>query len=116
MVGKWHLGYSSWQVTPRSRGFETFYGIFQGQGDSYTHTLCISFDVAGGLDPAILEILQAIWPDGACGYDLWNGYFSQMRNDNGEYIDDLYIENAIDLLNDIEITHFHFSTKILLPF
>ena len=32
LVGKWHLGFCSWDMTPTFRGFDTFYGIYLGQG------------------------------------------------------------------------------------
>ena len=37
MIGKWHLGFCSWSYTPRYRGFDSFYGIYLGAGDHYTH-------------------------------------------------------------------------------
>lgn len=38
-VGKWHLGHCSWDHTPVKRGFETFYGFFNGALDYYTKKL-----------------------------------------------------------------------------
>ena len=29
MLGKWHLGYASWNMTPTARGFDTHYGYYQ---------------------------------------------------------------------------------------
>lgn len=39
MVGKWHLGYSSWAQTPTRRGFKSYLGYLQGQTDYYNRTL-----------------------------------------------------------------------------
>ena len=37
MIGKWHLGFCSWSYTPLYRGFDSFYGMYLGAGDHYTH-------------------------------------------------------------------------------
>ncbi|XP_066957754.1 arylsulfatase B-like isoform X2 [Macrobrachium rosenbergii] len=36
-VGKWHLGYCSWAYTPTYRGFDTFYGYYNGAENYLTH-------------------------------------------------------------------------------
>jgi arylsulfatase B/arylsulfatase I/J len=36
MVGKWHLGYSTWQHTPTERGFDSFYGYYNGHIDYWS--------------------------------------------------------------------------------
>ncbi|KAK7086018.1 hypothetical protein SK128_026978 [Halocaridina rubra] len=38
VVGKWHVGFCSWDYTPTSRGFDSFYGHYTGGQDYYTHT------------------------------------------------------------------------------
>lgn len=38
-IGKWHLGHCSWSHTPLSRGFDSFYGYFNGATDYYTKKL-----------------------------------------------------------------------------
>ncbi|CAM1305413.1 Uncharacterised protein g4037 [Pycnogonum litorale] len=37
LVGKWHLGYCNWKMTPTHRGFDSFYGFYNGAIDYYTH-------------------------------------------------------------------------------
>ncbi|XP_068240198.1 arylsulfatase B-like isoform X2 [Palaemon carinicauda] len=41
-IGKWHLGFCSWDYTPLKRGFDTFYGFYTGASDYYTHKRAIS--------------------------------------------------------------------------
>ncbi|XP_068244525.1 arylsulfatase B-like [Palaemon carinicauda] len=36
-IGKWHLGFCSWDYTPTKRGFDTFYGFYTAATDYYTH-------------------------------------------------------------------------------
>ncbi|XP_066985389.1 arylsulfatase B-like isoform X2 [Macrobrachium rosenbergii] len=36
-IGKWHLGFCSWDYTPLKRGFDTFYGYYTGSEDYYSH-------------------------------------------------------------------------------
>ncbi|KAL5259356.1 hypothetical protein ACHWQZ_G009712 [Mnemiopsis leidyi] len=38
-IGKWHLGHCSWDHTPTKRGFDSFYGYFNGATDYYTKEL-----------------------------------------------------------------------------
>uniref|UniRef100_A0A4D5S1P0 Putative arylsulfatase b n=1 Tax=Ixodes scapularis TaxID=6945 RepID=A0A4D5S1P0_IXOSC len=37
MVGKWHLGFCKDEFKPTKRGFDTFYGIYNGDSDYWTH-------------------------------------------------------------------------------
>ncbi|XP_077513069.1 arylsulfatase B-like [Amblyomma americanum] len=48
LVGKWHLGHYAKAFTPACRGFDTFYGFYNGEEDYYSHTL--SYENHTGLD------------------------------------------------------------------
>jgi len=37
IVGKWHLGFTSWEHTPTFRGFSSFYGFYGCAQDYYWH-------------------------------------------------------------------------------
>ncbi len=43
-IGKWHLGHCSWDHTPIKRGFDSFYGFYNGGTDYYTKILDQGFD------------------------------------------------------------------------
>ena len=38
MVGKWHLGFCNYDMTPTHRGFDTFYGMYNGKAGYFNHT------------------------------------------------------------------------------
>ena len=44
IVGKWHLGFTSWEHTPTFRGFQSFYGFYGCAQDYYLHGSAGSLD------------------------------------------------------------------------
>ena len=49
LVGKWHLGFKTWDYTPLRRGFDSTYGFFAGSQDYWNHeSLCWAGAVENG--------------------------------------------------------------------
>lgn len=44
-VGKWHLGYYNWASTPTERGFDSWYGYYNGMEDYYNHEIANYLDL-----------------------------------------------------------------------
>lgn len=40
-IGKWHVGYSTFRHLPRGRGFNSYLGYLQGQGDYFKHNFAV---------------------------------------------------------------------------
>lgn len=38
-IGKWHLGFHQKKYTPMMRGFDSFFGYYNGYQDYYDHTV-----------------------------------------------------------------------------
>ena len=51
MVGKWHLGYNKWDYTPTYRGFDSFYGYYNGAEDHFTHKVLHILDFRDNKEP-----------------------------------------------------------------
>jgi arylsulfatase A-like enzyme len=77
MIGKWHLGYSSWAYTPTLRGFDSHFGYFQAAEDYYTH--------------------QATF-EGITGLDLWRNR-TVVSDQSGTYSTTLFKNEAISVIN-----------------
>jgi arylsulfatase B/arylsulfatase I/J len=81
MIGKWHLGYASWDFTPTGRGFDSHAGYFQGEVDYFKKT----FDRPG---------MAA-----ATGLDFWRNR-TVARDAVGTHSMDFYMAEAERLLDE----------------
>ncbi|XP_065306096.2 arylsulfatase J-like [Dermacentor albipictus] len=76
IVGKWHLGYYSFNYTPTYRGFDSFLGMHVGPTDYYTHVLK--------------------W-DGLQGLDFWHNT-EPLTTENGTYATTLFTTRAKSII------------------
>lgn len=50
-VGKWHIGHAAWEYTPTFRGFDSFFGFYNGGEDHFTHQLERSYGLRRDRSP-----------------------------------------------------------------
>jgi arylsulfatase A-like enzyme len=86
-VGKWHCGSYTWDHTPAKRGFDTFFGLFLGGQDYFTHR-------------------QGRWLDFREDYHDTNGDFvDHLRDDmDGLYSTNLFSEKSQELIRNHDKT------------
>eukprot|EP00927_Polykrikos_kofoidii_P030229 TRINITY_DN26040_c0_g1_i1.p1 TRINITY_DN26040_c0_g1~~TRINITY_DN26040_c0_g1_i1.p1 ORF type:complete len:661 (+),score=73.21 TRINITY_DN26040_c0_g1_i1:98-1984(+) len=84
-VGKWHLGFFRWDVTPTFRGFASFYGYY-GEGEHYlSHRYRNAYDFRRDEGPF-------------CGLNC-----SVVERQAGKYSTELFTERSINLIAEHDV-------------
>ncbi|XP_014470868.1 PREDICTED: arylsulfatase B-like [Dinoponera quadriceps] len=79
MVGKWHLGFYKHEYTPLWRGFDSFFGLWNGLQDYFSHETVDPFTNFRGMD--MRRNMEVAW------------------DTKGNYSTDLYTKEAVRLIN-----------------
>jgi len=86
MLGKWHLGYAAWNMTPTGRGFDNHFGYFLNSRHFYNHTA----------QSVHLEANDSLL---FRGYDMWDNRRAAWEVD-GRYNTDLFRERFQSVVSD----------------
>ena len=85
-IGKWHCGYSAWELTPTGRGFQSHTGYLQAQGDYFNHR--VNIPELGGID----------------GLDFWHNH-RPLWDAVGNYSLDVYLDAQRRVIRDYVSTY-----------
>ncbi|XP_029826470.2 arylsulfatase B-like [Ixodes scapularis] len=85
IIGKWGIGYYKESYTPTYRGFDSFYGYYNGGEDYYSHKFSMVVD-----------------NDTELGLDFWNDT-TPVRDQGGHYSTRLFTERALSLIKDHDV-------------
>ncbi|XP_064490165.1 arylsulfatase B-like [Ornithodoros turicata] len=89
-VGKWHIGFMTEDYTPTRRGFDSFYGYYNGHQDYMDHTTYELYRTGN---------------DTVCGWGLdMHHNLEQDKSQLGNYATNLFTERAIDVLKNRDKT------------
>ena len=85
-IGKWHVGYCKYAYTPTFRGFQSFFGYYNGGEDYYTH---VAYD--GGID-----LHEENQPN--CGANCSRTAWEMV----GQYSTHIFTRRAQDIINAVK--------------
>lgn len=102
-IGKWHCGYASAALTPTQRGFNTYLGYLQAQGDYYKH----NFAVFPTNNPVLERLID--------GLDFWDNE-DPMYTAVGNYSLDLYDRQITKVLNHYAVQYDSAAKRAEHPF
>eukprot|EP00116_Pleurobrachia_bachei_P003690 sb/3463952/ len=106
LVGKWHLGYSSWDCLPCARGYDTAYGYTQGETDYFDHTIVKYQDFyycSAGNDTHNVSISTLPGTTGIYSMKLYQERINQILNDHDP-------EQPLFLFYSMQTVHAPFET------
>lgn len=80
-IGKWHLGYHTWEHTPTFRGFHSFFGFYSGSEDYTAHKTVNGYDLRREGEPDCGE---------SCSRVSWE--------DKGRYSTHMFTREAVNII------------------
>ncbi|XP_055938568.1 arylsulfatase B-like isoform X1 [Argiope bruennichi] len=89
LVGKWHLGYRKKEYTPAYRGFDSFFGYYNGYIDHYDYTH--------------FTHSRTTFPKFFYGVDLHNAT-GEVKDVRGQYAADLFTEKAKNIIQNHDVS------------
>eukprot|EP01084_Bolivina_argentea_P215466 365810_1 len=85
-LGKWHLGYASFNMTPTERGFDSHFGYYQGQETYYDHHFWYQDKAVEGFD---------FWSDKNVYLDAIGTYSTDLYQKRMSNIISNYVNNSL---------------------
>ena len=95
MVGKWHLGIKSPAYLPSRRGFDRFFGYYEGVMDYWTHAAGVLVDAQGTVTNSGLDLHL-----GGADFGLLGPYDLPVNHSSGDYSTPMFARKASSWIED----------------